>query len=199
MHIAARMPETVAMRRLSPGIFRRARIALNFRRMPGTAALPKLEIVWLPRHLFDIRCVLGKDEHPLTACVDSYSGMFTIFEMDAWVVDGDAPGPVFSASMNESEAEAHARAGLLAFILRQRGSLAKPEPRDTVRVRLIHYPYWVYYFDAGGYINIRAIDAVTGEKGGGKVRRSLLNAFVETGEIMATKTLDEKYTGRTTK
>jgi len=182
VHIAARVPETVARRRLAPGLIRSARIALDPRRLPNTARLPKLEIVWLPRHLFDIRCVLGKDERALTASIDSYSGMFTIFEMNPWVVDEDAPGPVFERRMTDSEAETHARAGLLAFILRQRGSLAKPEPRDTVRVRLIHYPYWVYYFDAGGYIDIRALDAVTGEKGGGKVRRALLNAFADSTE-----------------
>ncbi|HRK35254.1 MAG TPA: hypothetical protein PLJ47_11725 [Candidatus Hydrogenedentes bacterium] len=147
------------------------------RRVSPAAKLPKLERVWLSRHLYDIRCVLGKDEHTITASVDSQSGMFTIFEMDPWIVDGTPPGPHFPAVMKPDIAEAQARAGLLSFILRQRGTLAKPEPRDTTRVRLLHYPYWVYYFDAGGHIDIRALDAVTGEKGGGKVRRALLNAF----------------------
>jgi len=118
----------------------------------------------------------------LTASVDSHSGGFTIFEMDAWLVDGKVPGPRFAPAMSIEEAETIARRELLAFILRQRGLLAKPEPRDTVRVRLIHYPYWVYYFDAGGYVDIRVLDAINGEHGGGKAKRAVLNAFAHDAE-----------------
>ena len=172
----------MAAEKLKPGLFRRAAIRFNPRRVGGSARLPKLETIWLPRHLFDIRCVLGKDERVITACVDSHSGMFTVFEMDAWLVEFDTPEPCFGPSMPLEEAETIARRELLSFILRQRGLIAKPEPRDTVRVRLIHYPYWVYYFDAGGHVDIRVLDAVSGERGGGKAKRAVLNAFAHNAE-----------------
>ncbi|MCC6798334.1 MAG: hypothetical protein IT366_24690 [Candidatus Hydrogenedentes bacterium] len=150
--------------------------------MASSAKLPKLEVVWLPRHLFGIRCVLPKDEREITACVDSHSGGFTVFEMDKWLVEGDPPEPFFAQGMPLEEAERIARRELLSFILRQRGILAKPEPRETVRIRLIHHPYWVYYFDGGGYVDIRVLDAVTGERGGGKAKRAVLNAFARKAE-----------------
>ena len=176
-HFEPRVPEAVAAAKLRPGTVRRVIIFLSFRSVGSSARLPKLEIVWLPRHLFDIRCVLPKDERVITACVDSHSGGFTVFEMDNWLVDSEAPGPAFAPAMSLDEAELIARRELLSFILRQRGILAKPEPRETVRVRLIHHPYWVYYFDGGGYVDIRVLDAVTGERGGGKAKRAVLNAF----------------------
>lgn len=181
-YLDARVPEAVAAAKLRPGFLRRAAFRLTPRRLGGNAQVPKLEAVWLPRHLFDIRCVLGADERTLTACVDSHSGMFTVFEMDPWLVDGGVPCPHFAPAMSIEEAESLARRELLAFILRQRGLLAKPEPRDTVRVRLIHYPYWVYYFDAGGYVDIRVLDAINGERGGGKAKRAVLNAFAHDAE-----------------
>ena len=187
-HLEPRVPEAVAAMKIRPGLLRRATALLSFRRVHFAAKLPKLEVVWLPRHLFGIRCVLPRDEREITACVDSHSGGFTVFEMDKWLVDGDLPEPSFGPGMSLEEAERIARRELLSFILRQRGILAKPEPRETLRVRLIHHPYWVYYFDGGGYVDIRVLDAVTGERGGGKAKRAVLNAFAKKAEESSQKT-----------
>lgn len=165
---------------MAPGPIQRALIRLRSGKLRDVS-LPKLEVIWLPRHLFDIRCVLGKNERNITAAVDSYSGMFTVFEMQEWLVDGE-PSQTFAPYMPEKEAESLARRELLSFILRQRGTMAKPEPRETAAVHLIHYPYWVYYFDGGGFIDIRVLDAVTGERGGGKAKRAVLNAFAHHAE-----------------
>ncbi len=117
-------------------------------------------------------------ESSLWVSVDASFGGFALFErLD--VLEERAPeGETFDPVLDVSEAEQHARDGLIRYCLRKRG----PKP-SAVRIEehcTYHTPIWVYYFRRFGQkIDLAVLDGYTGEKMGGRMRIAVLNAFIE--------------------
>lgn len=140
----------------------------------------RMELVWVPSFLFTFHMALPRHPGETTVAVDACSGAFAIFQMHADLVDA-APegGEVLPAALEAGEAERLGRDKLLQAILRQRGSKGpKPEPRETLHAETIHTPFWVYYYwRRPDCLDVRLLNACTGEKGGNLTKAGVLRAF----------------------
>lgn len=63
---------------------------------------------------------------------------------------------------------------LLEHGLRTRSS---PQVEEVLGIQEIYYPFWIVYFKKGRGYDFKALDAVSGEIQGVKMRRVFLNAF----------------------
>lgn len=138
----------------------------------------KTELVWMPTYLVTIRMTSPQGEGDTICSVDACSGAFALFQMADEIDDADPPGETFPPSLDEREAEALARESLVKTILRRRGHAGKPTPRETVSVELLSYPYWVVYYQRRrGLLDIKVLDAATGQPVGNKIRIAILESF----------------------
>lgn len=81
-------------------------------------------------------------------------------------------------------AEALAREGLLKWILRHHRS-RKMSVSALLRVELLRYPFWVYYYQRRrGLLDIRIVDGATGEQPGPKMKYAVVRALQRASEIV---------------
>ena len=93
------------------------------------------------------------------------------------VAEGDMGGEIFPDLLSLEEAEALAREGVVRYILRKRGP--KPTVNDIEEHFHFHAPVWVYYFRAaGGKIDLAVLDAYSGDRMGGLMRRAIVEGFI---------------------
>jgi hypothetical protein len=140
--------------------------------------LPFAEPAWLPYYIIPIKVSSSRGESQITVSVEAYSGAFAIFQMHADIVDGEVDGETFPPRLTEEEAARIGQKELLATIMRQRSRGQKPVPGAVISVDVLHYPFWVYYYERRpGFLDIKVLDAATGSKPGGKTRIALIEAF----------------------
>lgn len=138
----------------------------------------KSELVWSPVYLVEIALDLRGARSTVLCSVDGLTGAFAIFDMRSLIDEGGAAGDTFRPRLDEIEAERIARESLMTAILRRRGRSGKPSPRETISVELLRWPYWVFYYRRrNGAMDIRVIDAATGDRVGHKIKLGLLDAF----------------------
>jgi len=182
--IEPRVPESAAVRFFERrrfanlwGLLRRRSSAAG-NSSEGERRLPCIELVWLPYYIITIKARSSRGGGEITVSVEGYSGAFAIFQMHADVVEGEVGGETFAPKLNEKEATRIARSQLLATIMRQRGGREKPVPGEVIRVELLQYPLWVYYYERRRErLDIRVLDALNGSKPGPRLKASILTAF----------------------
>ncbi len=139
---------------------------------------PRADLVWMPSYLLTIQLESKQGPSEVTCSVDACSGSFALFQMHDAIVDGEAEGKTFPPVLDEAVAEKVAREELVKVILRRRSRAGKPLPTETLRVELLSYPYWVYYYQRRpGFIDIKVLDAATGRPVGNKIKLGILDAF----------------------
>jgi len=144
---------------------------------PG--ALPRIERIWMPYYLIDFRVNSHKGPGIISVSLEAWSGSFALFERQDDLVEADVGEDHFDPGWTEEAAVAQARRDLLQSIMRRRGQQDKPIIEAAEQVSLFHYPFWIYYFlKRGRYIDIRIMDAYTGEAGGNQNKQGILNAMV---------------------
>lgn len=142
-------------------------------------ALPRIERVWMPYYLIDFRVNSHKGPGIISVSLEAWSGSFALFERHADLVEADVGEDHFDPGLTEEAAVAQARRELLQSIMRRRGQQDKPVIEAAEDTRLFYYPFWIYYFlKHGRYIDIRLMDAYTGETGGNRNKQGILNAMV---------------------
>jgi hypothetical protein len=143
--------------------------------------LPYLEQIYMPYYWLVFDVVSPRGPGQMNVSVEGYSGAFAFFEMYGELREGDPPGTAFAPSLTEEEVGESGRRDLLRAILTRRGGRDKPVIEGLNKATLIHYPLWVYYFARGRRIDIRVVDAVSGERVGVRTRRAVLEAFLAVG------------------
>jgi len=157
------------------------RIARLGRGEPKTLSpkLPYVELVWMPWYLVSFTMTSRRGTGITDVAVDAYLGAFAIFQMHPHLREGVIDGDVFEPKMDPEEAAAIGRKRLLESVMFRRGQRNKPVPGEAENVRLIHYPFYVYYYERRpGKIDIKVFDAVRGENPGSKTKNSILTAMV---------------------
>lgn len=154
------------------------------------AAPEKLEVVFLPFYLFDVlveKQIKGKSAGDTTnqnviLSVDGLLGHAVLFAEDALVVDKNAEtsSPACEFAISSSDAADTAldqyRGILLEHGLRTR---SHPHAKEISEARKIYYPFWVGYFKKKKGYDFRALDAISGEIQGVRMRRVFMRAFRE--------------------
>ncbi len=178
-HVAPAVSEGRAVEIIDAGWSARLHRSLSvFRPTDSDSSRPRAELVWMPSYLITIRLESKQGPSEVTCNVDACSGSFALFQMHDAVADGEAAGETFPPVLDEGRAEKVAREELVKTILRRRSRAGKPLPTKTLRVELLSYPYWVYYYQRRpGVIDIRVLDAATGRPVGNKIKLGILDAF----------------------
>jgi len=133
----------------------------------------------MPAYAVRIQSVTKGSAKSVWASVDGWSGQCSILDCADALEECDVRETHFAPRMGEAEAVDAARAGLLRYILSQRGQMNKPTVGDVEEIRLYHFPIWACFFRrARGHLDIRVLDGCTGKSAGAKMRVAMLNALV---------------------
>lgn len=185
--IAPRVEESQA-RALAEKATRRwiLRLERAFSLLPGRkapAGLPRMELIWMPSHVYELSLLFPTGPAPLTFSVDAHTGAFALFQMHDWLEEGVPAGATFPPLLDVIEAERIGRRELVSLLLRQRGRQQRAVPQPTVSTYLVHFPLWIYYYARlRDRLDIIAIDAVTGGRAASRQRAGILNAFMDAAE-----------------
>jgi len=157
-------------------------------RSPSAAArtarpLPYLETVWLPHYHVRIETVLKGACSDVDTLVGGHEGGFAVMDL-ADVPDlVDVDELAFRPAIDEAKAIEIARTGLMTALMRSPGWRARPTVGPVRHIELLQYPFWVYYYQRRrSRLDIKVLDAVTGQMPGPKLKCAILTAFVDATE-----------------
>ncbi len=143
-----------------------------------------LELVWMPTYAYRFSMMYKGKPVQSWVSIDASFGGFALLGRVKEVVEGSMDGEVFPDILGPEQAEALAREGVIRYILRKRGP--KPTVNDIEESFQYHAPVWVYYFRAaGGKIDLAVLDAYSGDRMGGLVRRAIVEGFIAKGHETA--------------
>ncbi len=156
-------------------------------RLRGTTVPVKAECVWLPAYLVTSPMFERGIATPFQCSVDGMSGAFAMFAMPESIGDDAPESAQCPPRIGPDEADAIARAALVAAILRRRRKSATAQLGDTESVELLRWPYWVFYYRRRNRaMDVRVVDAATGGLVGNKIKLGLLDAFRAAARTNAT-------------
>ena len=151
----------------------------------GEDGLPSsLELVWMPTYAYRFSMMYKGKPVQSWVSIDASFGGFALLGRVKEVVEGSMEGEIFPDILGPEQSEALAREGVIRYILRKRGP--KPTVNDIEERFQFHAPVWVYYFrTAGGKIDLAVLDAYSGDRMGGLVRRAIVEGFIAKGHETA--------------
>jgi hypothetical protein len=152
----------------------------------------RLEIVYLPFYLFDVsveKKIKGKSvgdvlTQNVTLSVDGILGHAVLYAEDSLDVEKELETSVPTCEFEISSAEAAKKAlDQYKGILLEHGLRTRSHPSagEISEGREVFYPFWVAYFKMRKGYDFKAIDAVSGEIQGVKMRRLFMNALRKLG------------------
>ncbi len=138
----------------------------------------RVELIYLPYYFFDVELAGDAGPQRVGVAVDAVLGATVFFIGDTLVRRQDCDGPacdfVQSPSLARETAMDEYRWLLLEHGLRNKRQVSIRKISEPERV---HYPFWVAYFKRRGSYDFKALDAVSGELQGIKMRKVFLAAF----------------------
>lgn len=149
---------------------------------PRDGGLPRLDLVWMPCHLFTFRLDrAGAGKGRIHGRIEHWSRAFSLVDLE----EALAPGPPGEGEVlpdepvDETDLAEEARSRIMATLLVARTRTAGATVGARIAAARYHQPYWVYYYRRrGNRIDIRLVDAATGERPGSKTKAGVLTAFV---------------------
>jgi hypothetical protein len=148
----------------------------------------RLEVVYLPFYLFDVmveKDIKGQDNTPtsqqqVTLSVDGLLGHAVLYAEDDLDIEKDPKTPTPTCDFELSSSDA-ARLALDQYrgILLEHGLRTRSHPRaeEISEGRKIYYPFWVGYFKKKKGYDFKAMDALSGEVQGVRMRRVFMKAL----------------------
>jgi len=148
----------------------------------------RLEVLYLPFYLFDVvvekegkgRKNTQENQQRVTLSVDGLLGHAVLYAEDVMDAeeDPDTPTPICDFEISSSDA---AKIALDQFkgILLEHGlrTRSHPDAREISEGKKIFYPFWIGYFKKKKGYDFKAIDAVSGEIQGVRMRRLFIKAL----------------------
>ena len=107
--------------------------------------------------------------------VDAFSEVGKVLEPED-LNSEESDGDFFEPTISRERAHEIGRDLILRGVLYRRRPAGFSLDAPTSAV-VVQYPYWVYYYRRRNLIDIRVLDAVTGEKTGHKIKLGILDAF----------------------
>jgi hypothetical protein len=138
----------------------------------------RVELVYLPYYFFDVELSHDAGTQQVGVAVDAVLSASLFFVGDALVrkqgCEGAACDFVQSPGVARETVMEDYRWLLLEHGLRSKRAISIRGISEPARV---HYPFWVAYFKRRGVYDFKALDAVSGELQGIKMRKVFLAAF----------------------
>ncbi len=168
---------------------KKSSVSLVFKlfRLKNQNSPERLEVVYLPFYLFDVLVEKEEEgqEHTsaiqhVTLSVDGLLGHAVLYAEETLNVEKnlETPAPTCDFAISSSDAAKMAldqyRKTLLEHGLRTR---SHPHAKEISEVRKIYYPFWMGYFLKKKGFDFKALDAVSGEIQGVRMRRLFIRAL----------------------
>ncbi len=142
--------------------------------------LPFLELVWMPQYLMTFAMHGRRGAETAGVTVDGMTGQFTLFFAEHQVCEGAPEGESPEPAIGPDRAEAIARRAAQSWLLRYH-RVRRLNIGALESIAVLRYPFWVYYYQRRrGLLDLRVMDAVTGELPGSKLKYGIVRAFQQT-------------------
>ena len=142
--------------------------------------LPYLELVWMPQYLMTFAMHGRRGAETARVTVDGLTSQFTLFFADHQLREGAPEGEIPDPEIGPDRAETIARRAAQSWLLRYH-RVRKLNIGAMQSIELLRYPFWVYYYQRRrGLLDLRIVDAVTGELPGSKLKYGIVRAFQQT-------------------
>ncbi len=175
MYVKAEISKEEARKTLSQ---RSSFLPIRIKRMPISPK--KIELMHLPFYLMVLLLNGESGKREVTISLDGLLGSSVFFAKSDLTYTVNIENPVCPFVISQTEAQRKAikyyKWLLLEHGLRTR---TKSTVEKVTGVKAIYYPFWVGYFQRSKAYDFKAIDAVTGELQGVKMRKILLKALRE--------------------
>ena len=142
--------------------------------------MEKVEITYLPHYLFAIKVEWKGREEVVEAAADAILGHFALWRPEHAKLE-PAPGVEFELPFFLAREEARERLireyrwVLISTALKLRRRF---KVREVLPGPRMYYPFWTGYYRSRKRWNLEVADALTGMRQGGKVRDSILAAWM---------------------
>lgn len=138
----------------------------------------RIEMIYLPYYWLEI-LLTGKAENQKVAIsVDGLLGTTAFFSEDGLSYVPKTDNLACDFGLSPAEAQKIATEEYNGFVLEHSFMSRKVSSiKEILQVKQIFYPFWVGYFQRGKAYDFKAVDAVSGEVQGIKMRRVFLKAF----------------------
>ncbi|MDZ7373360.1 MAG: hypothetical protein ONB23_05255 [candidate division KSB1 bacterium] len=150
-------------------------------RWVGPCKLRKVELIYLPMHLFSCPIRTTGEIRLLQVLVDAVIGE-SVSPLDSGVELGEERGcvPICAVTLGTEEARARASEFVRSLWTQsQMLGLASGERLACEFEETIAYPFWVLYVQRGTRYSLAAVDAVSGERTGPKLEKAVLAALIQ--------------------
>jgi hypothetical protein len=146
----------------------------------GSLTLQKLELVYIPHYIFALELTTRNGLRKVMISVDGIMGSFAVFNLENVQFSQQALSETFEFVLPEAEARERAlfeyRRVLLGYSLKRHDLVSVNKIIDC---HYVHYPFWVGYFLKRNRYDFAAIDGLSGQKQGVKMRKVFLMAFAQ--------------------
>jgi len=140
----------------------------------------RVELIYLPYYFFDIKLSEDVGTQKVGVGIDAVLGASVFFVGDSLIrsqgCDGATCEFVLAAEVARDTALQDYRWLLLEHGLRSKRKVSVEEISEPEKV---HFPFWIVHFKRRGSYDFKALDAVSGEIQGIKMRKVFLAAFRE--------------------
>jgi len=151
-------------------------LPLRIRKRP--VSLKRIEVTYVPYYVFEIRTAGKEGTQRAAIAVDGLTGTAMLFAEDDLTFETEGDTVSCNAVLSRIEAERIATEEYRRLLMEQ-GLRNKrmPSAGKMTGGRIIFYPFWIGYVKKGQSYDFMAIDAVSGEPQGVRMRKVLLKAF----------------------
>jgi hypothetical protein len=138
----------------------------------------KAELAYLPYYLFKLQINFKEGEKEILAVSDGVSGSFAYWSGEGVTFIKNNAINFFDFRIDSKtarkEIETKYREILFNFNLQKRDYACL---KGIKEIKKFYYPYWIVYFKKGNFYDFKAIDAVSGEIQGVKMKRVFIKAL----------------------
>ena len=156
-------------------IFARQKSFLFFKFLKKSLKLKRVELIYLPFYLFDIKLSIDKK---VTIATDGLLGYSILFVKDELKFKDSTKYPVCNFVLPASEAQEVALKEYKAILLEQGLRSRKTVTVETISEgNKIYYPFWIGYYRKGKAYEFKALDSLSGHIQGIRMRKVFLKAL----------------------
>jgi hypothetical protein len=141
----------------------------------------KAEVLYLPYYIFTVQIESSKKGvSSEQVCIDGIQGQFAFFKGGQFTEENFVKSRVYDFGISQIEAKKRAFEDYKRELLKQ--SLRKKVDVTVKSIQFekkIYYPFWIGYFHRKGALDFEAIDAISAERQGAKMRPIFVNVLLQ--------------------
>lgn len=142
------------------------------------SSLKRIELIYLPFYCFDFHLTGNSGDKKVTISIDGLLGNTAFFVKNdlSCAESTDYPSCSFELALSKARRTANEEYKGLILVQGLRNNRSFSGGKINT-FKKIFYPFWVGYLKKGGSYDFMALDAISGEVQGVKMRRVFLKAF----------------------